>query len=133
MHQQLYQTLSLLHIVVKNKKKTKTNLILEFKQNTDILLELGRLKKNQFLVGFAAESENMFDNAINKLSKKNLDMIIANDLSNFSSKEAKVWLISHEETIELKKKDKEELAYDIVRKVIEVANFSKEGFDEKNS
>lgn len=117
----------------KIKKKTKTNLILEFKQNTDILLELGRLKKNQFLVGFAAESENMFDNAINKLSKKNLDMIIANDLSNFSSKEAKVWLISHEETIELKKKDKEELAYDIVRKVIEVANFSKEGFDEKNS
>ena len=75
----------------------------------------------------------MFDNAINKLSKKNLDMIIANDLSNFSSIEAKVWLISHEETIELKKKDKEELAYDIVRKVIEVANFSKEGFDEKNS
>ena len=100
-------------------KKHDSNLLIELEENTDILFKLGTLKKNQILVGFAAESENMFDNALGKLERKNLDLIIANDLSNFSSTEGKVWIISREKTVELEKKHKEELAYDIVCKVIE--------------
>ncbi len=48
---------------------------------TDILRELGSRKKNQFLVGFAAESERLRANAREKLLKKNLDLIVANDIS----------------------------------------------------
>ncbi len=47
----------------------------------DILRELGRRKRNQFLVGFAAESESLRANAREKLLKKNLDLIVANDIS----------------------------------------------------
>lgn len=50
-------------------------------QNPDILKTLGGLKKNQFLVGFAAETQNLLENAANKVKKKNLDMIVANDVS----------------------------------------------------
>ena len=50
-------------------------------QNPDILKTLGGLKKQQFLVGFAAETQNLLENAANKVKKKNLDMIVANDVS----------------------------------------------------
>ena len=50
-------------------------------QNPDMLKTLGGLKKNQFLVGFAAETQNLLENAANKVKKKNLDMIVANDVS----------------------------------------------------
>ncbi|MHB1154424.1 MAG: bifunctional phosphopantothenoylcysteine decarboxylase/phosphopantothenate--cysteine ligase CoaBC [Eubacteriales bacterium] len=100
-------------------KKSSDTLHIEFERNTDILYELGRLKKNQVLIGFAAESDNIVENARDKLIKKNLDIIIANDLSNFSSKEGKVTLVSADKTIELEKQPKELLAYKIVRKVLE--------------
>ena len=50
-------------------------------QNPDILKTLGGMKKKQFLVGFAAETQNLLENAANKVRKKNLDMIVANDVS----------------------------------------------------
>lgn len=100
-------------------KKSSDTLYLEFERNTDILYELGKLKKNQILIGFAAESNNIVENARDKLIKKNLDIIIANDLSNFSSKEGKVTLVSADKAIELEKQPKELLAYEIVRKVLE--------------
>lgn len=50
-------------------------------QNPDILKTLGGLKKQQFLVGFAAETQNLLENAAAKVKKKNLDMIVANDVS----------------------------------------------------
>lgn len=50
-------------------------------QNPDILKTLGSMKKKQFLVGFAAETQNLLENAANKVKKKNLDMIVANDVS----------------------------------------------------
>ena len=46
-----------------------------------ILKTLGSMKKQQFLVGFAAETQNLLENAANKVKKKNLDMIVANDVS----------------------------------------------------
>ncbi|MED9852863.1 MAG: bifunctional phosphopantothenoylcysteine decarboxylase/phosphopantothenate--cysteine ligase CoaBC [Succiniclasticum sp.] len=50
-------------------------------QNPDILKTLGSVKKQQFLVGFAAETQNLLENAAAKVKKKNLDMIVANDVS----------------------------------------------------
>ena len=50
-------------------------------QNPDILKTLGGMKEKQFLVGFAAETQNLLENAANKVKKKNLDMIVANDVS----------------------------------------------------
>jgi len=101
-------------------KKTEQDFSINFKLNTDILMELGKRKKQQLLVGFAAESENLHENALSKLEKKNLDMIIANDLSNFASEEGKVWVISRAKVAELDRKPKKELAYDIVRTVLEL-------------
>lgn len=50
-------------------------------QNPDILKTLGSVKKKQFLVGFAAETQNLLENAAAKVKKKNLDMIVVNDVS----------------------------------------------------
>lgn len=63
------------------KMKKESNLSVELVQNPDILAELGRRKSKQILVGFAAETENLRENALDKLSRKNLDMIVANDLT----------------------------------------------------
>jgi phosphopantothenoylcysteine decarboxylase/phosphopantothenate--cysteine ligase len=99
-------------------KKFDRSISINFEQNIDILFELGRLKKKQVLVGFAAESEDIFKNALAKLKKKNLDMIIANDLSNFSAKDGKVWIVSKNKTVELERKPKAKLAYDIVQTIL---------------
>ncbi|MDR3349683.1 MAG: bifunctional phosphopantothenoylcysteine decarboxylase/phosphopantothenate--cysteine ligase CoaBC [Acidaminococcales bacterium] len=64
----------------KIKKKEKT-LTLELVKNPDILKELGRRKTKQYLVGFAAETDNLVENAMIKIKEKNLDMIVANDVS----------------------------------------------------
>ncbi|MGD8314116.1 MAG: bifunctional phosphopantothenoylcysteine decarboxylase/phosphopantothenate--cysteine ligase CoaBC [Syntrophobacterales bacterium] len=62
-------------------KKSDDNESLELERTDDILLRLGELKNNQILVGFAAETENVLENAKEKLQQKNLDFIVANDLT----------------------------------------------------
>ena len=62
-------------------KKDADTLTLELVKNPDILKELGRLKKSQVLIGFAAETENLLDYARKKLEEKNLEMIVANDVT----------------------------------------------------
>jgi phosphopantothenoylcysteine decarboxylase / phosphopantothenate---cysteine ligase len=62
-------------------KKAADTLQLTLTRNPDILAELGTLKKSQFLVGFAAETENLATYAATKLVKKNLDMLVANDVT----------------------------------------------------
>ena len=62
-------------------KKASDTLTLELVKNPDILLELGRTKTNQVLVGFAAETQAVETNAAEKLERKNLDMIVANDVT----------------------------------------------------
>ena len=62
-------------------KKTDDNLTLILEKNPDILAELGQLKKNQVLVGFAAETEDLIGHAADKLRRKKADMIVANDVS----------------------------------------------------
>ena len=66
----------------KMKKQAGQSLTLELVENPDIAAAVGRMKRpGQTLVGFAAETENLLDNARRKLVKKNLDMIVANDVS----------------------------------------------------
>ena len=63
-------------------KKNDAELTLVLEKNPDILLELGgRKKEKQILVGFAAETQNLLDYAKAKLQKKNLDLIVANDVT----------------------------------------------------
>ncbi|MCD8502469.1 MAG: bifunctional phosphopantothenoylcysteine decarboxylase/phosphopantothenate--cysteine ligase CoaBC [Bacillaceae bacterium] len=62
-------------------KKQTGNIVVEMERTIDILRTLGEVKVNQFLVGFAAETNNVIEHAKEKLVKKNLDLIVANDLS----------------------------------------------------
>ncbi|MBW1834997.1 MAG: bifunctional phosphopantothenoylcysteine decarboxylase/phosphopantothenate--cysteine ligase CoaBC [Deltaproteobacteria bacterium] len=59
-------------------KKEKDEMVLSLQKNQDILEELGRRKENRLLVGFAAETENLEKNSVNKLVRKNLDIIVGN-------------------------------------------------------
>ncbi|MBI5416948.1 bifunctional phosphopantothenoylcysteine decarboxylase/phosphopantothenate--cysteine ligase CoaBC [Candidatus Poribacteria bacterium] len=64
-------------------KKVSEKITINLVRNPDILAELGKIKsENQYLVGFAAETENVLDFAKSKLKAKNLDLVIANDVSN---------------------------------------------------
>ncbi|MBR5913266.1 MAG: bifunctional phosphopantothenoylcysteine decarboxylase/phosphopantothenate--cysteine ligase CoaBC [Selenomonadaceae bacterium] len=62
-------------------KKSAETLTLELVKNPDILKELGQLKKSQVLIGFAAETENLLEYAQKKLAEKNLEMIVANNVT----------------------------------------------------
>jgi len=62
-------------------KKKEGPLTVELVRNPDIIAEIGRQKGDRILVGFAMESENLIENAKAKLTAKNMDMIIANDLT----------------------------------------------------
>ncbi|MGF7185711.1 phosphopantothenoylcysteine decarboxylase/phosphopantothenate--cysteine ligase [Desulfitispora alkaliphila] len=64
-----------------NKIKKEQGLTINLEKNPDILAEMGKMKKNQILVGFAAETEELHKNALKKIHNKNLDLIVANDVS----------------------------------------------------
>ncbi len=62
-------------------KEDKENITLKMVKNPDILEEIGRIKGGKILVGFCAETENLLDKAKEKLQRKNLDLIVANDIT----------------------------------------------------
>ena len=108
--------------ISKNKIK-KNNKIqsIEVEPTTDILSYLGKNKTNQYLVGFALETENYIQNANKKLTDKNLDAIILNCISDFSpisSDENKITFISSDNIIEYKKKSKDNVSKDIFEQII---------------
>jgi len=79
----------------------------------DILFSLGQIKKNQFLVGFALETENENEHALQKIHKKNLDLIVLNSLNDegagFGVSTNKITFIDAKgtvESLELKSKKK---------------------------
>lgn len=99
-------------------KKKDGDLVIELERNPDILLEMGKMKTSQILVGFAAETQNIIENALIKLKKKNLDMIVANNARNMQSNTNVVNIIKNETLIkELPEKSKEELAFDILYEI----------------
>lgn len=104
-------------------KKASEDFIIELEKTKDILLSLGKIKKNQFLIGFALETENEIENAKLKIQKKNLDLIVLNSLQDegagFGGKTNKVTFIDKFFTIQpMELKSKEAVATDILNKVI---------------
>lgn len=104
-------------------KKSEDSLNIELVKNPDILFNLGQAKKHQVLVGFALETENVIENAIGKLHKKNCDLIVLNspgETSGFGKDTNEVTLINRkEEQLKLGLKSKEDIAQDILLHVID--------------
>ena len=100
-------------------KKSDADLVIELIRNPDILLEMSKKKEKQLLVGFAAETNDIRENALKKLEKKNLDIIVANNASVMGSDENVIEIIKKDRTsVEISQKSKVELAYDILSEVI---------------
>jgi phosphopantothenoylcysteine decarboxylase/phosphopantothenate--cysteine ligase len=96
-------------------KKNDGDLIFELTRNPDILMEMGRRKKEQILIGFAAESDNLIENAMKKLEKKNLNLIVANSTKAFGNDSNEVLFIDKEKNIlELPQMKKDALAFKIL-------------------
>ncbi len=104
-------------------KKSTNDFTIELEKTKDILAEMGAKKKNQFLIGFALETENEIENAKLKIQKKNLDLIVLNSLQDegagFGKPTNKVTFINNNFDIEpLELKPKEQVAIDIINKII---------------
>lgn len=100
-------------------KKSKEKPVVELEPNPDILKFLGENKKeNQILIGFAAESQNLVENAKDKLKRKNLDVIVANLVDVFSKKEHKGLIIfKNGNSIEIPPMEKEQSALFILNEI----------------
>ena len=103
-------------------KKSNQNLILELEKNPDILDYVGNAPNRPALViGFAAESENLVENAKEKLLKKNCDLIVANDIEGggiFNSNQTKVFLLNKDEMRDFGKISKKELAKILAKEIL---------------
>ena len=96
-------------------KKTDGDMAIELERTDDILKWLGaHRKEGQFLCGFSMETQNMLENSRVKLDKKNIDMIVANNLkvegAGFGTDTNVVTIITRERDLELEKMTKEEVA-----------------------
>lgn len=104
-------------------KKSDSSFTIELEKTKDILASLGQIKKNQFLIGFALETENEIEHAKQKIQKKNLDLIVLNSLNDsgagFGKPTNKVTFIDKNFLVEPQElKTKEDVAIDIVNKII---------------
>jgi phosphopantothenoylcysteine decarboxylase/phosphopantothenate--cysteine ligase len=104
-------------------KKTEATLEIMLAPTKDILASLGAIKKQQFLVGFALETNNEIENATRKLQRKNLDMIVLNSLQDagagFATNTNKITIIdSKMNQVPFDLKSKSEVAVDILNEVL---------------
>ena len=99
-------------------KKSDDDLSISLDRTKDIALELGKIKENKILVGFAAETNDLLENAKGKIQKKNLDFIVANDLTQdgagFGVDTNIVKIIDREGVIEEHPKMKKEEVADVI-------------------
>ncbi|MBQ0908889.1 bifunctional phosphopantothenoylcysteine decarboxylase/phosphopantothenate--cysteine ligase CoaBC [Flavobacterium sp. F-328] len=108
-------------------KKASDDFTIELEKTKDILSSFGAQKKQQFLIGFALETENEIENAKLKIQKKNLDLIVLNSLQDdgagFGTPTNKITFIDKNFSIEpMPLKSKEAVAADIVAKVLKHFN-----------
>tara|TARA_Y100000816_G_C26098022_1_gene581386 strand:+ start:1412 stop:2638 length:1227 start_codon:yes stop_codon:yes gene_type:complete len=118
-------------------KKNKDSLEIKFRRGTDILKTISDLYPNIYCVGFAAETEQLVDNAKTKLNKKNLNMIVGNianhDLGlGFESDFNEVIIITEDSLVKFPKEKKNELAFKIVE-LISDEYFKKASLQRKNA
>ena len=110
-------------------KKSGERITLELVRNPDILLEAGRSKRQgQVLVGFAAETEDIFANAQKKLTAKNLDLLVLNEISEanpaFGCEENQVFLVRPDGVRRLEKMSKARIAAEVWDEIIALAGGS---------
>jgi phosphopantothenoylcysteine decarboxylase/phosphopantothenate--cysteine ligase len=104
------------------KIKRKGAMSLELEPTPDILAEVARNKTSQIIVGFAAETENVLENARKKLMTKSLDAIVVNDVSRegvgFDSDRNAVTIITQTDVIEVPETTKWEVAQRVLEQVV---------------
>ena len=91
---------------------------IELERTEDILSKLGENKGNKILVGFSVETYDLIKNSKEKMKKKNLDLIIANDASTFESDFSKPVIIGSKNHIVLPRKSKDDIAQGILDEVV---------------
>lgn len=105
-------------------KKKDGEMSISLKRTDDILKYLGENKKNQFLCGFSMETENMLENSRAKLKKKNVDMIVANNLkvkgAGFGTDTNVVTIITNNKVQELPIMSKENVADKILDEIVSI-------------
>jgi phosphopantothenoylcysteine decarboxylase/phosphopantothenate--cysteine ligase len=107
----------------KIKKSGATESTLELTSTADIIKELGEKKSHQFLCGFSMETKDLEKNSREKLEKKNLDMIVANNLkeagAGFGTDTNVVTIITKEKEDHLPILEKDDVAYEILKRIAE--------------
>ncbi|MBV9573671.1 MAG: bifunctional phosphopantothenoylcysteine decarboxylase/phosphopantothenate--cysteine ligase CoaBC, partial [Acidobacteriales bacterium] len=107
-------------------KRTSNNMTLELEPTSDILADVSRKKTSQLIVGFAAETENVLENARKKLIAKSLDAIVVNDVSRegvgFDSERNAVTIITQTEVVEVPETTKWEVAQRVLDQVVKLRN-----------
>ena len=110
--------------ISEQKIKRKGPITLELEPTPDILREISLRKQSQIVVGFAAETENVLENARQKLAAKQLDAIVVNDVSRegigFDSDRNQVTIISHDEVVDVPETTKWEVAQRVLDQVVRI-------------
>lgn len=102
-------------------KKSDGELTIVLERNPDILLNMGNKKKEQILIGFAAETQNIEENAKKKLLKKNLDIIVANNAENMQKSTNSIQIIKKNgEILSFGEQPKNEVAKTIFNEIIKL-------------
>ena len=110
--------------VAAQKIKRKGPMTLELEPTADILAELARQKTSQIIVGFAAETSDVLENARKKLASKSLDAIVVNDVSRagigFDSDRNAVTIVTRDEVVEVPETSKWEAAQRVLDQVVKL-------------
>ncbi|MBQ0050571.1 MAG: bifunctional phosphopantothenoylcysteine decarboxylase/phosphopantothenate--cysteine ligase CoaBC [Treponema sp.] len=108
-------------------KKAEGDNSIKLERTDDILKYLGENKKNQFLCGFSMETQNMLENSKAKLTKKNLDMIVANNLkvagAGFGTDTNVVTIITKDAVKELPQMSKLQVAHKLLDEILTVQQY----------
>jgi len=109
-------------VTARQKIKRKGPMTLELEATPDILKEISLRKQSQIVVGFAAETENVLENARQKLAAKHLDAIVVNDVSHegvgFDSDRNAATILTHDEVVEVPETTKWEVAQRVVDQIV---------------
>ncbi len=112
-----------------HKLKRTGPIVLELEPTSDILAELAGKKTNQLIIGFAAETENVLENARKKLAKKSLDAIVVNDVSRegvgFDSDRNAVTILTQDDVVEVPETTKWEVAQRVLDQVVKLRKRSR--------
>jgi phosphopantothenoylcysteine decarboxylase/phosphopantothenate--cysteine ligase len=118
------------HYTAEKLKKNSDTLMLELVKNPDILSELGKMKRpGQIIVGYAAETDNIFENAREKFKRKNPDLLVLNEISErnpaFNAEENQVYFVTGDGIRKLEKMEKSALAAQVWDEILNLKNRKK--------